>query len=247
MIDLHAHILPGLDDGVRSPSEARDLARAAVAEGITAMAATPHVRDDYPTTADQMEDALAGLRLALAEAAIPLHVLAGGELALTRLVAMENEELVRFTLNRSGKYLLVEFPYYGWPLALEQIVFDLRLAGITPLIAHPERSAEIQERPARLEQAVASGAKVQVTAGSLDGRFGRRARRAAHSLLELGLVHVLASDTHGATRGVGLASALRALRDPGLARYLTTDAPAAIVAGERLPARPRRRSRLLRG
>ena len=244
MIDLHSHILPGVDDGAATLQDSRELARRALADGVEAIAATPHVRADYPTSARRMQESVAALRRDFEAEGIALAVLPGGEIDLERLETLADEELAAFSLGGSGRYVLLEFPYRGWPLALEQTVFDLRLRGLRPVIAHPERSRDVQQRPERLAAAVAGGALVQVTAASLDGRLGRRTRAAAERLLEQGLVHVLASDAHGPeVREAGLLAAARALRDDGLARHLTTDAPAAIVAGEPVPSTPAVRRR----
>jgi protein-tyrosine phosphatase len=246
LIDLHAHILPGLDDGVATVEEACELARAAAAEGITAIVATPHVRDDYPTTAAQMEAAVAALRDQLAAAGISLEILPGGEIAIDRLELLGRDELRRFTLAQSDRYLLLEFPYGGWPLALEAALWKVQTAGLVPVIAHPERNREVQERPDRLAPLVEAGAVIQITAASVDGRLGRSSRVAAQALLKAGWAHVLATDAHGpAIRAAGLADAVAAVADTALARYLTMDAPAAIVAGEALPVRPARKSRRL--
>lgn len=240
MIDLHSHILPGLDDGVRTLEDALALARAAAAEGVEAIAATPHVREDYPTTAERMEQGVAALTAALDEAGVAIRVLSGGELDLEWLSRLEPGEVARFTLGGSGTYLLLEFPYAGWPLSLLPAIARLRSTGVTPLLAHPERNSSVQERPERLEEAIAAGALAQVTSASIEGRLGRRARAAARRLLELGLVDVIASDSHGAeVRSFGLRAAAESLGDEGLARYLTVEAPAAIVAGR--PLEPARR------
>ena len=194
MIDLHSHILPGVDDGVATLDEARTLARAVLADGAAAIAATPHVRDDWPTSADRMEEGVAALRQDFAEQGIELDVLTGGELALDRLPTLDAGELRRFSLAGSERYVLVEFPYAGWPLGLDSAIHDLGAAGLTPLLAHPERNRTVQEQPERLERALGAGALVQVTASSVDGRGGTAARTAARRLLELGFVHVVASD-----------------------------------------------------
>jgi protein-tyrosine phosphatase len=250
VIDLHSHILPGLDDGVATIEEARELARAALAEGVTAIAATPHVREDYPTTPEQMEAGVAALRADFAREAIDLELLHGGEIDLEALGGLSVDDVRRFTLAQSGRYLLVEFPYYGWPLSLEATVFELGLEGIVPILAHPERTAEVQSAPERLRPLVDAGALVQITAAAFDGRLGRGSQRTATELLRLGLAHVLASDAHGSrVRRVGLAAARDSLGDAELARYLTQTAPRAIAAGEPLPPRPapaRRARRLFR-
>ena len=246
MIDLHSHILPGLDDGPATIEESRLIAQAASAEGIGTIAATPHVRDDYPTRPDEMEEAVETLRHDFAARAIPVEVVHGAEIALERLPFLSREELERFSFAQRGHYLLLEFPFLGWPLSLERVVFGLAESGLTALLAHPERNGDVKRDPARLEPLVRAGALVQLTAASLDGRFGQTTRATAERLLELRLAHVVASDAHAPSlREGGLAQATAGLGDGGLARYLTEEAPAAILAGELVPeppvAPPRRR------
>jgi protein-tyrosine phosphatase len=247
VIDLHAHILPALDDGARTLAESVAIARAAVAEGTRVLAATPHVRDDYPTRPAEMEDGVARLRAALAAEGIDLHVVTGGEIALDRIPLLDADELARFGLAGNRSCLLIEFPYYGWPLDLETRLFELRRNGFIVVLAHPERNAEVQSSPDRLRRLVEQGAIVQLTAASLDGRLGRASRKTAFRLLELGLAHSVASDAHSpAVRGVGLRSAAEAVGDAALSRWLMQDVPAAIVDGDQLPDRPSaRRSRNL--
>jgi tyrosine-protein phosphatase YwqE len=140
-----------------------------VADGVEAIAATPHVRADFPTTPDVMEKGVAQLRADFHREGISLQVLHGGEIDLRLLWAIPPEELARLTIAQTGRYLLLEFPYRSWPLALDSSVSGLVRRGITPLLAHPERNPEVQERPARIEALVEAGALVQVTAASLDG------------------------------------------------------------------------------
>ena len=149
MIDLHSHILHGLDDGARNLEQSLEIARAAVADGIESIAATPHVRDDYPTTPAAMGAAVAELREALVAATLPLEVHTGGEIALNRLKLLPPEALPEFALAGS-RYLLLEFPYSGWPLDLPTRIFELQAAGFVPVLAHPERSAEVIATPERL-------------------------------------------------------------------------------------------------
>ena len=232
MIDLHAHILPGFDDGVRSIEEARELARLAAAEGVTAIAATPHVRGDYPTTAERMLRGVSLLRDDFAREGVDVDVLTGGELDLDRLWELDAADVQRFTLAGTGRWLLVEMPYRGWPALFERKVEALRGQGIETLLAHPERNDVVQLDPLRLESLVQSGMRVQITAASVEGRLGAPPRDCAHRLIEHGLVHVLATDAHGpAVREGGLAGALESLGDAVLGRRLTVDNPTAIVAG----------------
>lgn len=243
MIDLHSHILPGLDDGADTLGDSVEMAHAAVADGIRVLAATPHVRDDYPTSARRMEERVEELREALARARVPLDLRKGGEIALDRLDALSAGERRRFGLGGGERYLLVEMPYFGWPLDLGSRLLELQQAGITPVLAHPERNADVQAAPERLESFVRAGVLVQLTAASVDGRLGRRVRAAAFALLELRLAHLIASDAHAPSiRAIGLTGAARAVRDERLAGWLVQDVPGAILEDEPIPARPERTS-----
>ena len=236
MIDLHSHVLPGLDDGARDLDDAVEICRAAAADGIEVLAATPHVRDDYPTTPEQMEAALSLVREAAGDL---VRLVPGGEIDIGEL-ERPREELARFALAGNPSYLLVETPYVGWPLDLADKLFRLLAKGITPVLAHPERNREVQARPELLEPIVAGGTLVQLTAASVDGRSGRRARSCAALLLERNLAHLLASDAHSATlREIGLSAAVAALGDDALAEWLTVGIPGAIVGDQPLPPRPR--------
>jgi protein-tyrosine phosphatase len=246
MIDLHSHILPGIDDGARSLEDSLEIARAAVADGTTVMAGTPHVRDDWPTDAGVMESRVAELRHELEQAGIQLDLRPGGEIAIDWLAQLHVEELRRFGLGGNPSYLLVETPYYGWPLGLADALFSLLAAGIIPVLAHPERNADVQAQPERLARLVRSGALVQVTAASVDGRIGRAARECGFRLIEEGLAHMLGSDAHHASvRAVGMSAAAEAVGGP-LAAWLTRDVPAAIVEDSPLPPRPEGRPRRAR-
>ena len=240
-----------MDDGAATLADSVEMARSMRADGVEAVAATPHVRADYPTAPETMERLVAELRHALEEHGVALEILPGGELELERLGALGTDALRRFGLGGSDRYLLVEFPYYGWPLELGLHVFHLRAGRITPVLAHPERNAEVQEEPERLRPIVEQGAVVQITAASVDGRLGGRAQRTAFELLERELAHVLASDAHGpAVRESGLSAAVAAVGDEALGSWLAREVPAAIVRGGPLPARPARRRarrRWLRG
>jgi protein-tyrosine phosphatase len=244
LIDLHSHILPGLDDGSKTVEDARAMARRAAEDGVTAIAATPHVRSDYPTLPEEMERGVLMLREDFLQQGIEVEVLHGGEIDLGRLGTLDDDDLRRFSLARSARYLLLEFPYSGWPSGLEEAVYGLGLRGIVPILAHPERNREVQADPGRLAEAVRLGALVQLTAASVDGRIGRSSHRAAERLLETGLAHVLASDAHTPeVREAGLAAAAEAVGDDRLAAYLTTEAPGAIVADDAVPGPPRRARR----
>lgn len=243
MIDLHSHILPGLDDGARDLGESLAIARAAVADGIARMCVTPHVRDDYPTTCDEMETAFARLRFELFSAGIPLTLAPGAEVAIDRLPQLEVAQMRRLTLGATGVYMLLETPYTVYPRGLPVLVEGLAERGITPLMAHPERCRELQRRPDLIRAAVERGALVQVTAGSLAGRFGPASQSAADYLLANDLAHVIASDCHRPDGRSFISQAARRVDDPDRFRWMTTSASSAILAGCAPPDRPAARRR----
>jgi protein-tyrosine phosphatase len=256
MIDLHSHVLPGLDDGPDTVEGSLALARAAVAAGTTMLAATPHINRHYDLEPDDIHRALTALRTHLTSAGIELELVMSGEISTGRLPSLSREELDALRLGE-GPYLLLEVPLSPGigtpPSAVERLQRD----GYGVLLAHPERSPGLQRDPARLRQLVEGGALCSITAGSLTGQFGQTPRRFALTMLREGLVHDIASDAHDAVRRppdmrAGLASATNDI--PGLneqAAWLTHDVPAAILKGAPLPRRPslpstrRRRRRLL--
>ena len=247
MVDLHSHILPGIDDGARTLEESVEIAIAAVDDGTTVMAATPHVRDDFPTAVTTMERLVLELSQILREKGVELQILGGAEIAIQNLQALDSDELRRFGLGGNPHYLLVEFPYLGWPLSLETEIWNLTQRGITPVIAHPERNPQVQQDTRQMAPLVAAGALVQLTAASVDGRLGRRCRKAAEELIAAGNAHLIASDAHWpGLRRVGTSTAATALREPELAHWLTQGVPEAIVRDLPIPERPRVKQRARR-
>ncbi|HET7568620.1 MAG TPA: CpsB/CapC family capsule biosynthesis tyrosine phosphatase [Gaiellaceae bacterium] len=242
MIDLHTHVLPALDDGPATMEGSLELLRAAHADGISRVAATPHVREDYPTTPDAMERLVGEVNAAAREAGIPVEVLPGAELDLAFLQGLDDATLARFGLGGNPRVLLLEFPYQGWPVALQDTVFRLATRGFRTVLAHPERNAEVQAAPERLQPLLEAGVLVQLTAASVDGRLGRRAQGCARDLLSAGLAHLLASDAHASSvRATGLTAAAETIRYPELVAWLTREMPRALLADEPLPPRPERR------
>ncbi len=239
MIDLHSHILWAVDDGPANAIGSLQMAREAAADGIRTLAATPHVRADFPTSSNLMLRRVESLQETLRREGIPLDVRTGGEIALDWLPELSARELQRFGLGGNPGYLLVETPYTGWPSWLAGRVLALAATGVTPVLAHPERNREVQVDPERLRPLVDGGTLVQVTAASLDGRLGRASQECGRRLLDLGLAHLLASDAHEPhIRPIGMSRAAAAVGDEALARWLTEGVPGAIVARTALPERP---------
>ena len=171
--------------------------------GVRVVCATPHVRDDFPTSPGSMERALALVQAAVEEAGIAIEVRGGAEIALNRLPRLDSGVRERFGLGGNPGLLLLETPYATWPTDLPRVCTRLREDGIVPVVAHPERNPHVQNEPTLLDDVVAAGGVVQVTAASFDGSLGRATARCAHRLLELELVHLIASDAH-APRGAGV-------------------------------------------
>ena len=243
VIDLHSHILPGLDDGAGDSEMSLAMARVAVDDGIRTIVATPHVNDAYNVDLEAIGRLAGELNVLFARAEIPLAVLAGAELAMTRVADMTDVDLTAASLG-SGSSVLIESPYAPTLAFLDELLFDLQVRGFRPVLAHPERCPAFQRDIDRLSQLVQRGVLCSVNAGSMAGMFGTRVRRFVLQLLREGLVHDVASDAHDPVRRP---PALRLGFDransdlPGLAMQLgwfTDAAPAAILAGEPLPPRP---------
>lgn len=239
-IDVHCHILPGLDDGPGTMADAVAMAALAVADGVVTVVATPHVYPGlYENTRQSIEPALVRLQAELQQAGLQLEVLGGAEYflepgLLERLV----EEKVLF-LNRESRSLLVEFPALQVPAYAESLFHELFLAGIRPVIAHPERNPELVHGDL-LERLVRRGALLQLTAASLIGRMGRSVQKAAEELLARGIVHLVASDAHscrGRTPQPGAAAQkVAAMWGEGVARRLFCENPGRLLKGEDVAA-----------
>jgi protein-tyrosine phosphatase len=198
-LDLHAHVLAGVDDGPDTIEGSLDLLRALQDEGVTTVAATPHVHPAYPTTVQMRDERLVQVQEAARDAGLTIVVVQGGELDLEYAASYDDDQIRAWALG-GGPAVLVEFPWGPtWPLALAPTCRDLRLRGFLPVVAHPERARPVQQRPERLDDVIASGAVCQLTNGSLAGRFGETAQRTAFDLLRERRGHLMASDAHGAS------------------------------------------------
>jgi protein-tyrosine phosphatase len=201
MIDIHHHLLPQIDDGSDSLETSLAMASLAVAEGITHVVCTPHASNQYAfdpvVNAAKKED----LRRALESAGIPLTLGSGCDFHMTfDNIELARQDPARFSINGLG-YLLVEVPDFGLPAGLTETFYQLQLAGLTPILTHPERNPTLQANPSRLIDWLRGGVLIQVTADSVTGHKGKPAQRMALTLLETRWVHFLATDAHNlATR-----------------------------------------------
>jgi protein-tyrosine phosphatase len=196
MYDLHAHILPGVDDGAATREDAVEMARVAAEHGTKVILATPHRRDITDNhSVPYIQDLLAQLNLDLEKAGVELKLLLGMENHLDLELPEDLSKGRALTINGS-RYALVELPFFGYPNYVEDVLFQIQVQGVTPVLAHPERIEAIQRKPDLLVGFVERGMLSQITAGSVVGHFGGNVRRTTRSLLKRGLVHIIASDTH---------------------------------------------------
>ena len=252
MIDVHNHLLPGLDDGPSDDLGSLDMARAAVFCGITGIVATPHVREDYPEVdAAAIASAVAATQAELGAAGIQLARVGGAEVALGPATTLDDDELRALTMAGRGT-LLLETPHGPLPSIFEDVVQDLmERRGLRVMLAHPELNPDLQRDPSRLGALVEMGALVQLTATSLEPGGRAPHRRLARTALERGWAHAVASDAHSATwRPPDLAPAREAAGE--LFAWLTQHVPRALLLGGPVPERPvppvaQKRSRWRRG
>ncbi|WP_249869228.1 tyrosine-protein phosphatase [Oceanobacillus saliphilus] len=199
MIDIHSHILPGVDDGAKTEEDSLAMAREAVAQGITAIVATPHNKNGkYDNDRHSIINSVEILSELFVKEDIPLIILPGQENRINGdiLEDMKNGNIL--PINDS-KYLFIEFPSANVPRYASQMLFDIQVAGYTPVIVHPERNQELIEHPGKLYEFVKKGALTQVTAASVVGKFGKNIQKFSHDLIEANLTHFVASDAHNTT------------------------------------------------
>ena len=196
LIDLHCHLLPGLDDGARDLSVALNMARIAAADGIETIVCTPHILPGlYHNTGPCIRSATNELRIALAEANIAIDLLSGSDAHMTTRFAEKLAAGEILPLAKS-RYVLVEPPHHVAPLQLQAFFLELLFVGYVPVLTHPERLTWIGSGYSTIKRLARSGVWMQITSDSLVGKFGRQPRYWAERMLAEGLVHLLASDAH---------------------------------------------------
>jgi protein-tyrosine phosphatase len=208
MIDLHCHILPGVDDGAQSLSDSLMMARKAVEQGIKKLVASPHhLNNAYENPKSLILDRVKELNEVLRVEQIDLEIVPGQEVRIHGEMLQGYERGEILPVNHTP-YILVEFPSNHVPRYTEKLFYDLQMNGLIPVIVHPERNQEIIERSDILYQLVKKGAVTQVTAASLCGDFGKKIRNFSLQLVENNLTHFVASDAHNITnRGFKMSEA----------------------------------------
>lgn len=236
MVDLHSHVLPGLDDGASTLEESLEMLRLAAATGTTDIVATPHCSPQYPFKPAVISQLVTELA-AKTHGAPAIHTGCDFHLSYDN-VRDALRYPTRYSIN-NGPYLLVELPELVSLLPTRNVLRELLNTRIIPVITHPERNSSVQGQRKELEKWVEDGCLVQITAQSLLGGFGIRAQRAAQSFMRAGLVHFVASDAHGTTqRTTDLSAAFQyvsTVYGSSRARTLFVSNPTAVISGQPLP------------
>lgn len=205
MIDLHCHILPDADDGAQTEADSVAMARAAIDNGIHTIIATPHHKNGvFDNNREQIIASTTYLKTIFKLEDIPLELLPGQEtrIHMNMVEDIKNGELL--PLNDSH-YLFVELPTSTIPLYTDQILFDIQLEGLIPIIVHPERNEVLMKDPTKLYELVQKGALTQITSGSLLGEFGKTIQIFTKQIIAANLTHFIAGDAHNVTsRGFNL-------------------------------------------
>jgi len=200
VIDLHCHILPGVDDGAKDLAVSLQMARAQVAQGVMAVACTSHILPGlYHNSGPALREATSGLQAVLDQEGIPLRLVTGADvhMAPNFLAGLKSGQLLSIADSR---YVLVEPPHHTAPPQIEDFFFNLVVAGYVPVLTHPERLSWVPSRYETVKKLVRGGAWMQITAGSFTGAFGRNALYWAERMLDEGCVHLIASDAHDVER-----------------------------------------------
>ena len=238
MIDIHHHLLPGLDDGAPDLATSLDMARMAFADGITHVVCTPHASAQFEYDPVRIADRAAELRTALDAAGVPLTLGIGCDFHLSYdNIQAALAEPHRFSINR-GPYLLVELPDFGLSPTLTETFYQMQLAGITPILTHPERNSTLQKDHVRLAEWLRAGVLVQITGNSVIGKMGKAAARMSHELLSRRWVHFIATDAHNLTsrppRMHDICAAVSERYGKTYADRLCTENPRAVFEGKPL-------------
>ncbi|MCL6472838.1 MAG: tyrosine protein phosphatase [Firmicutes bacterium] len=231
-IDIHNHILPGLDDGPVTIQEAVEMACVAHQNNITRIIATPHHNEYHRPTKQEILASFELLQAALRKEAVPVQLYTGHELriSLDLLGELKADEVLPLA---GSKYILLEFPFEGIPLFAEDVIFRLRLDGWIPVLAHVERIHDFQRKPERLKKYIDMGCLTQINSNSLTGELGRASLDTARKLLKVGQVDIMASDAHAAYKRppdfTGALKVATKIIGPERAQALVHDNPAKIL------------------
>ena len=213
MIDLHCHMLPAIDDGAPDLDTALAMARIAVDDGITTVACTPHIYPGlFENTAAGIEQATLALRQSLEDAGIPLEITFGADVQIVPEL-VEGLDSGRIPTLHGSRYFLFEPPHHIHPPRMDELIHDVLASGYVPVITHPERLTYIEKHYGQFADAARKGAWIQLTAGSLSGRFGKQVQKISERFIKDGITHLLASDAHNLNRRAPIMSDAREIAE----------------------------------
>lgn len=241
MIDLHTHILPGMDDGAQNLAEALEMLQLAQEDGITHLVATPHIyRGRYQELDGQrIEKELSRLSSAARQAGLEVSLFRGAEVHITHNLIEKIRRYRPYLVIHQSDYIFIEFPADHVFPGVKELFFELLSLGLTPIIAHPERNAVFLRQPQLLYELVQMGALCQVNSGSFLGYYGEHVRQGVFNLLSFNLVHFMASDCHHPTTIPPLLSEAVQLAAEVIgsdeARALVVDNPRAVLENKTIP------------
>jgi protein-tyrosine phosphatase len=195
MIDIHAHILPALDDGPQDIQDSIEICKSAYKNGIKTIVATPHI-GRYDNNRNKIINSLERLKQKLSQEQIEITLYHGADILFNEYLPRQIRENSIVTINGNGRYFLLEFPQDYIAANAKEIIFQILTLGVTPIITHPERNKAIKKNPKLLFEFICQGALSQLTAASLLGGFGRSVEILSHKILINNLVHVIATDVH---------------------------------------------------
>lgn len=197
MVDIHSHILPGIDDGSESIEESIEMLINASKSGVDTIVATPHLLPgEYMAPSSLVTQVTQELQEEAKQEKIPIQIIKGRECYLSPETFQYDKKIEKLTIADAGKYMLIEFPFQEIPRYVDDMIFELRIKGIIPIIAHVERYLDVTIDPNRILKFIQDGCVIQVNAGSFFGRYGQKVKETAEILLEHKMVHVIASDMH---------------------------------------------------
>ncbi len=241
MIDLHCHILPGLDDGPGALDEALAMCRMAAGDGIRTIVATPHFRPGrFPATSSRVFAAITALEQELRREQLDLRILPGAEVTIFPELAARIEEEPHLTINAGKRYFLAEIPPHAVLPRWDEFLLSFLKDGSIPLLAHPERHSWFWTHPEAIHNFIVKGGMIQITAASLTGMWGDEPREFSELLLRHRMVHSIATDAHDAgRRRPVLSEAVSQAADligAEQAKALVTVIPQAIIDGRNVSA-----------
>lgn len=239
MIDIHHHLLYGLDDGSSNLETSLAMAEMAIADGITHIVCTPHASSEYRFQPEENAVRIACLREKLGDR-LTLGLGCDFHLSYDNIEDAFTHP-AKYSVN-GEQYLLVEFPDFGIPKHISTTFYEMAIAGMVPIITHPERNLTLMQKHEKIAEWLRMGCLVQVTAGSLLGKFGKGPQRVARQLLDLRWVHVIATDAHNTTSRPPIMSDAFAFLAKHYgkeeAERLCVTNPRAIFLGGTLPEQP---------